>query len=228
MTARWAAIASMRAVLGMATMKHEARADRKFRNAIRRASLHMTGTPPPALFVTDPDRTPHILSTAEHLPDGVGILFRHFGRDDQIALAPQLAALCRSQGRVLLVSGDNILARTLGASGVHWPARMAGEVRAPALEGKRGIRTMSVHSAKELRLARHLGMDAVLVSTILSSDSPSADNPIGLARLAAYVRQSRMSVYALGGITSKNAERVAVLAGFASVSGFSDVYGPRI
>lgn len=211
----------------MTAMKHEARAHRKFRNAIRRANLHMPGTLPPAMFVTDPDRTPCILSTARHLPDGVGVLFRHFGRNDQLALAPQLAALCRSEGRVLLVSGDETLARAIGASGVHWPARMARKGRTPAAECGRGIRTMSVHSTKELRVARRLGMDAVFISAVFASGSPSAGIPIGLNRLAAYARHSPMAVYALGGITFQNAERIAPFAGLASVSGFSDVYGSR-
>lgn len=206
-------------------MKHEARARRKFRNAIEMASAR-TNTPlPAALFLTDPARTPDIIATTTQLPEGVGVLLRHFGRPDQIAIAAELAATCREQGRTLLVSADPALCEEIHADGVHWPGRLvrAGDWK-PA-SGK--LQTMSVHRAEDLNLAERTGMDAVLVSPVFASDSPSATNPIGLARLQDYTENTTLQVYGLGGIDAENAERVAAICGFASVSGFSEVYRPR-
>ena len=182
---------------------------------------------PAGLFVTDPARTPDILETVERLPDGFGVLFRHFGLADQIKLAPSLARLCHSQSRLLLVSADPRLARHIDATGVHWPTRLASEASRITPSQKPGIQTMSAHSIKELRHARSLGMDAILVSSVFESASPSAGAPMGLARLAAFARNTNLGVYALGGIVAENAERVSNLAGLASSSGLSRVYRPR-
>ena len=222
-----AAIVSARAVLGMSAMKHEAAADRKFRNAVRIAQGHLQPSLPAGLFVTDPERTPDLLETIEALPDGIGVLFRHFGRPDQLKLAPQLGKLCRAQFRQLIVSADPLLAIRIGAGGVHWPARLTLAATKVLRSQKLGIQTMSVHSVEELRRARCLGMDAILVSAIFRSDSPSAGTPIGLSRFASFGRNAGMAVYALGGVTSENAERVSKLSGFASVSGLGEVYRPE-
>lgn len=208
-------------------MKHEAAADRKFRNAVRLARGNLPSFLPAALFVTDPVRTPDLPETVERLPAGIGVLFRHFGRPDQLDLAPLLAEICRSQSRTLLVSADSRLAVDIGADGVHWPARLAHEAARVMPSLKPAIKTMSVHSARELQRARTLGMDAILVSTVFGSDSPSAEAPIGLLRLASFARSAGIGVYALGGVTSENAERLGKLSGFASVSGLGEVYRPR-
>ena len=55
---------------------------------------------------------------------------------------------------------------------------------------------------------------------LTSSASPSAGHPIGLSRFAAAAARSPVPLYALGGITSANAEKAALFGGFASVSAF--------
>ena len=71
-----------------------------------------------------------------------------------------------------------------------------------------------------MRAAR-LGADAVVVSTIFESRSPSAGRPIGPVRLAALVRRIPAPVYALGGLNVKNARRLSAtgVAGLAMVEG---------
>ncbi|WP_300391630.1 thiamine phosphate synthase [Henriciella sp.] len=209
----------------MAPMKHEGASDRKFRNAVRLAHRHVSNGLPPGLFVTDPSRTSDILETVHALPDGIGVLFRHFGNPDQLTLAPDLGLLCRRQGRPLIVSADPELCAQIRASGVHWPARMT-ESKPVNLRTDQ-LNTMSVHAIRDVRRAQTLHMDAVLISPVFASDSPSAGAPLGLPRLTSYARRAGMNVYALGGVTANNAERVARIAGFASVSGLEKVYGPR-
>ena len=177
---------------------------------------------PAGWYVTDPARTPAIKETVGNLPRGIGVIFRHFGDAVQLSIARDLAGICREQGRPLLVSADPDLANAIGADGVHWPAKLARRATRAA-----GLASMSVHNVQELRLSRILGMDAILVSTVFPSDSPSARAAIGLERLAR-VRQSQgPTIYGLGGIDSSNCERTAKIAGFAAVSGLEEVFGPR-
>lgn len=176
---------------------------------------------PAGFFMTDPTRIADAQGVIEQLPADVGVIFRHFGLAAQIELAPSIAALCHQQQRTFLVAADRNLARKLGADGVHWPGRLAGEASRYRDSGH--IMTMSAHSMRDVKRAEAAGADAAIISTIFQSDSPSASKPIGVGRLAVIQRQSNIALYGLGGIDATNVERVARIAGFAAVSGFNEV-----
>ena len=181
---------------------------------------------PPLLFVTDPGRTPDPAAIAERLPRGAGVVFRAFGAPDARDQARRLAAIARRRGLVLLVGADEVLAAASGAHGLHLPERRLAAL--PRLRARHPgwIITAAAHSpAAALRAAR-LGADAVLVSAVFESASPSAGRPIGPLRLAAMVRATPAPVYALGGINMKNARRLLASGayGLAMAEGLS---GPR-
>ncbi|MEM5515672.1 thiamine phosphate synthase [Henriciella sp. AS95] len=149
------------------------------------------------------------------------MIIRHFGRSDEIDRSSAVVEKCRLDSRACLIGADPDLALHLDADGVHWPARLAKSARQSA--HLFALNTMSAHSRLELRLASDIGMDAALVSTVFASASPSATTPLGLPRFANISRNSRLPIYALGGIDHSNAERVSRFGGFASVSGFQDL-----
>lgn len=156
---------------------------------------------------------------ASRLPDGIGVIIRHFGQADAIEDAFDIVSDCQRAGRVVLIGADPDLALEAGADGVHWPFRMRGHLKrryqSPGL-----LHTMSVHSPAELRAARALPVDALIFSTVFPSESPSASRPIGLSRFASAASNSPVPLFALGGITAANAEKTAQFGGFASVSAF--------
>lgn len=172
---------------------------------------------PALLAFTDPARTPDVEALAWDLPPGTGLVYRGFGAPDAEATARRLAAIARRRGLVLLVGADPRLARRVGARGVHLPERLAA--CAPRLRRPGFLVTAAAHSA---RAARAPGLDAVVVSAVFPSNSPSAGPPIGLLRLAAIVRTARAPVYALGGVTNETARRLLStgVAGIAGIEGF--------
>lgn len=204
-------------------MKHRARALRKFRNAVRLTHTHLPPSLPAGFFMTDPTRIEDPVSIIEQLPDGIGVIIRHFGEADAIEEAAEIAGICRQSRRICLIGADAGLARELGADGVHWPARLARAASRHASDFP--INTMSAHTIHEVRAAERAGMDAAIVSTVFVSDSPSAGQAIGLSRLARIAAATSVPVYALGGIGAENVERTSKIAGFASVSAFSDLRG---
>jgi thiamine-phosphate pyrophosphorylase len=105
------------------------------------------------------------------------------------------------------------------ADGVHLPERMAGQAR--QLRGFR-LLTIAAHSPRAVRRGLGLGADAVVLSPILASDSPSAGAPWGIVRAARLIRGAKGAVYGLGGIDGKSAGRVAAtgVAGLAAVGAF--------
>jgi thiamine-phosphate pyrophosphorylase len=176
---------------------------------------------PRAVHFTDPVRTPDILRIARRLPDGFGIVWRHFGAPDRLATGRALARICRQRGITLLVSADPSLALRIGADGVHWPeARLTG-ARHPHL-----IETASAHSAAAIARAARLRIDAVFVSAIFESRSPSAGKPLGPLKFRQLARNARLPVYALGGLNARTAARaMRHAAGWAAVDVVLDGWG---
>jgi thiamine-phosphate pyrophosphorylase len=156
------------------------------------------------------------------LPRGAAIVFRPFGAKDAEAQGLRLKAVARRRGLKLLVGADAGLARRLGADGVHLPERWAAKSRRIKAAHPGWIVTCAAHSPLAARRAKALGADAVVVSAIFPSRSPSAGAPIGPIRLAALARTAGLPVYALGGVNEKTARRLkdAGLVGLAGIEAF--------
>ncbi|MGY6662335.1 MAG: thiamine phosphate synthase [Glycocaulis sp.] len=154
----------------------------------------------PRLFAfTDPQRTPDPLGLAGRLPDGTGLILRHFGRDDLKSLAAPLAQSARRQGFALFIAADPVLALKVEADGVHWPERGLAELRRWRHKAPHLLVTASAHSPAALRRAAKLA-DAVFLSPVFASNSASAGAPLGLIRAASMARQVSTPVLALGGV----------------------------
>ena len=195
--------------------------------SLRASSFNRRIRLPPLILVTDPDRTPDPVALAERLPPGSGLIFRGFGRKGAAKTARQLAEIARRRGLILLIGANALRAP---AAGVHLPERMAH--RAAALKRARPGATVTVaaHSAAALVRARRAGAHAALLSTVFESRSPSASRPLGAVRFAALVRRAGLPVYALGGVTTKNAPRLlgSGAAGLAMVEGLATVPGAAV
>ncbi|HWA62667.1 MAG TPA: thiamine phosphate synthase [Caulobacteraceae bacterium] len=176
---------------------------------------------PPLLLFTDPDRTPDPAAAMDRLPRGAGVVFRPFGRPDQLARGPALRAVARRRGLVFLVGADARLAATLKADGVHLPERLAH--RAGPLRRLRPgwVVTAAAHGLAAALAARRAGAQAVVVSAVFPSRSASAGRPMGATRFAALARSAGLPVYALGGVNAGNVRRLAAsgAAGVAAVDG---------
>lgn len=189
--------------------------------ARRAATLDGPSTPAPRLFAfTDPERTPDPVTLAKCLPQGAGMVFRTFGRDDLAGAAFELAAIARARDLMLLIAGEPELALRCGAAGVHWPEARLGQ--APHWRRRFAIMSASAHSPGAARRAASV-CDLVFVSSVFASRSRSAGRPLGPFRLAAYARRTACAVYALGGISHKNAQRLNGLgiSGLAAIEGLS-------
>jgi thiamine-phosphate pyrophosphorylase len=77
--------------------------------------------------------------------------------------------------------------------------------------------------------ARRSGVDAVVISPVFASASPSAGRPLGVRRFAAMVREAGVPCYALGGV---NASTVGALsksgaAGIAAIGALTPMVEAR-
>ncbi|HVY88998.1 MAG TPA: thiamine phosphate synthase [Hyphomonadaceae bacterium] len=169
---------------------------------------------PRAWFLTDPKRTPHPERILEKLPPGLGVIYRHYGVKERFAVGAKLARICRKRRLILLVAADPVLARRIGADGVHWPER---RLRG-GLARRSGLATLSAHSVGAIRRAGQLGADAVFLSPVFASASPSAAGKLGAPTFRRMASGGSLPIYALGGVNAGNASSVMThAAGWAAI-----------
>ena len=167
--------------------------------------------------MTDPLRTPDILGVAKKLPKGSVVIYRHFGADNHKNIAQQLRGI---DGLSLLIGNDAKLAEDIGANGVHMPrAALVKDIEAIRREHPNWIITQA--APKDGSFIETQNLDAILVSAVFSSKSPSAGEPIGVDALTQIVKNSPIPVFALGGINQDTAPRLmgSGAAGFAAIEG---------
>lgn len=143
---------------------------------------------------------------AERLPAGAGIVFRAFGAADARARGLRLREIARRRGLLLLVGADEALAMAVEADGLHLPERMGADL--PDLRARRP-NWLLTQAAHDLAAAQAGGeADALVVSPVFPSNSPSAGLPLGVAGLKAIVEAVGTPVYALGGVRAATAEQL--------------------
>lgn len=172
-------------------------------------------------LMTDPDRLPDPVRTARALPRGSGIIYRGFGRPQALAEALALADLAQRRGLTLLIGADEALARRVGADGVHLPERMMAQAKWLRARHPNWFITTAAHSPRAIAKAARLELDAALISPVFVSQSPSAGEPLGQTRLAAWVYRAKLPAIALGGIGHKNARLLSGTGvwGIAAIDG---------
>jgi len=180
---------------------------------------------PPLFFFTDPKRTPHPEDIAIHMPEGCGIIYRHFGENHASQRARLLRKIARDNGLTLLIGEDNTLALEIEADGIH--LRQASIDCAAGLKAAHPdlILTAACHDAKTLRnLDSESDLSAVFISPVFASHSPSAKGvaPLGIRVARDMADLSSLPVYGLGGISCDNIMSLkdSGLAGVGAVDAF--------
>jgi thiamine-phosphate pyrophosphorylase len=165
----------------------------------------------PLVLMTD-DRKADWARAARALPRGSVVVVRARDAGRRRALTEELYGLAR-----LLIAGDPGLAEDIGAAGLHLPeARMreAGHWRARHPDW---IITSSAHSLRALMSAGSL--DAVFLSPVFATTSHKDAQPLTPVRAAMIASHAPVPVYALGGITARNAAMVApAFSGIAAIN----------
>lgn len=176
-------------------------------------------TLPHLLFFTDAARVQSPEAVAERLPRGAGIVFRAFGAGEAIQQGLRLRAIADTRGLLLLAGAEAELAEAIRADGLHVPERMADQI--PRLrEGRPAwLITTAAHGQPAVSAAEQAGADAVVVSPVFPSNSPSAGVPLGIDGLRVLVSATALPVYALGGVRAKTVSQLtgSGIVGLAAV-----------
>nr|WP_295106946.1 thiamine phosphate synthase [uncultured Caulobacter sp.] len=174
---------------------------------------------PALLFFTDPARVSNPEAVAERLPAGSGIVFRAFGAEDAVDQGRRLRAIADGRGLILLAGAHASLAEGIGADGLHLPEASVAAIPRLRAEHARWLITAAAHDVLAVQAAQRAGADAVVVSPVFPSNSPSAGEPLGVEGLKDLVGATTLPVYALGGVRARTVTQLigSGIVGIAAV-----------
>jgi thiamine-phosphate pyrophosphorylase len=179
---------------------------------------------PPLFFFTDPERTPHPEDIVAHLPEGCGVVYRHFGDPHAPQRARLLRKIASDNGLVLLIGEDDALAAEVEADGVHLAQRSLSRAAALRAAVPDTLITIACHDAHTLPSLSEDIFDAAFISPVFASRSSSAQgvSALGLKGVQALTAQTDLPLYGLGGITCDTITQLigSGLAGVAAVDAF--------
>ena len=180
----------------------------------------------PLVLMSDRGRTPDIVDLARRMPPGSAVVYRERpGRHDP-EVAASLRAVTHARGVQLLIGADADLAARVGADGVHLPR---GARQAAALRREHPDWIIS-QAAPKGGVAPKDGpemdtraLDAVMVSSVFGSNSPSAGTPLGVGAFKGRVAASPVPVFALGGVAAETAPALTGTgaSGLAAIDGLA-------
>ena len=164
---------------------------------------------PRTWLMTDP-RAGDVLAAIARLPRGSGIVFRHYGVPDRRALFDRVRRAARAKRHILLLADTPTRARAWGADGAHHRSARASA----------GLRTMAVHNAREVALARRMKVDLIFVSPVFATASHPGAKPLGHLTFGRLARGQ--SAIALGGMNARRFRTLAALKpyGWAGIDAF--------
>jgi thiamine-phosphate pyrophosphorylase len=165
----------------------------------------------PLVLMTD-DRKADWARAVRALPPGSVVVVRARAAKQRQALAQQLSGLA-----TLLIADDPGLAARIGAAGVHLPQLRMREAAHWRARFPHWIITSSAHSLRALMGAHYL--DAVFLSPVFATASHPSTPLLTPVRAAFIAAQAPVPVYALGGVTPRNAALLAPsFSGIAAIS----------
>jgi thiamine-phosphate pyrophosphorylase len=190
--------------------------------SLRRAASHFSGSRlAPLVLFSDPKRTPDLLALAKRLPPGSALIYRHFGKP---GLEGALREATQARGVQFLIGADPELAMACAADGVHFP-RAASSEDLRHWRDRRPDWIVSTAAAKPGPDQRDLkGVDALFISSVFASRSPSAGTPIGPEALRERTRTAPCPVFALGGIAPTTVRSLigTGIAGFGAIGALAE------
>lgn len=117
------------------------------------------------------------------------------------ALAADVLACCRQYDALLMLNADPRLLDDIDADGVHLDgARLSACDGKPPLSDKSKLVGAACHSLEQLREAKAIAADFVTLSPVLPTGSHPGAPTLGWDGFAALAKQTRLPVYALGGM----------------------------
>ena len=151
-------------------------------------------------LMTDERIGDRLWDAIEALPEGAGIVFRHYvtPSDERTAFARRIADYCRQKGLTLAVARDAALAESIDAQLIHNP--LGGEHALPS--------SRSAHSLAEAESACKSGASLIFLAPIYATRSHPERPPLDRQVSRQIVAACAVPVIALGGMNRARFEEL--------------------
>lgn len=171
------------------------------------------------VFMTDDERSPDPLVAARLLPKGAMIIVRSRDPAKRVKWAYAMMALARSRGLLVLIANDPVLASRCGADGLHLSETNAHRAAHWSALRPQWFISAAVHSLRAALLRQYV--DAIFLSPVFATASHPDHRALTAVRANAIAQDLAVPVYALGGITARNATLLSGFAGIAAIGALS-------
>jgi len=191
------------------------------RRKLASAAAHLNARSPHAgrvpmlVFMTDDERLPDPLAAARLLPKGAMVIVRSRDPAKRAQWAYAMMALARSRGLLVLIADDAVLASRCGAGGLHLSEADAHRAAHWSALRPRWFISAAAHSSRAAVLRKHV--DAIFLSPVFATASHPGRPALTPVRANAMVHGLAVPVYALGGVTARNASLLHGFAGIAAI-----------
>jgi thiamine-phosphate pyrophosphorylase len=185
-------------------------------NARNAAGLNL----PPLILMTDDQRGGDYVEAVQALPFGSALIVRHRNGAKRERLAVTLCDLARPLGIRCLIAGDLHLAERLDADGIHASEGELSQIKVWRARHQRWLITGSIHRGDTA--VRAEGANALLLAPVFATPSHPNATTLGVSGFDVIAASAGRPVYALGGVTANNAERLAatLAVGIALIGGW--------
>jgi thiamine-phosphate pyrophosphorylase len=172
-------------------------------------------------MLTDERQSDDLWLALNRLPKGSGVVFRHYRLDPshRRKLFDKVKHHCRRRRLLLLLAGDNRLARAWRADGFYGAAtaRHPGSL----------LRGAAVHDVAELKAAERTHADFIFISPVFATRSHAGGETLGRMGFVALASRSRLPVIALGGMNERRGRVLAPYSfGWAAIDAWTSTNAP--
>ena len=146
---------------------------------------------------------------------------KHLTQQAYVTLSVQLRALCDAYHAKLIANIDPTMFAATQAHGLHLTSQRLMALQQRPIGSAQWL-FASVHNQIEMKQAKQLAVDAIVIAPVNSTTTHPHARPLGWAGLEQLAIQANRPVYALGGITAQDLPKVRAhgAQGVAGISAF--------
>ena len=167
------------------------------------------------VLMTDDERLPDPLPAARLLPKGAMVIVRSRDSAQRARWAFAMMALARSRDLLVLIANDAALASRCGADGLHLSEASAFRAAHWSALRPHWFISAAAHSLRSAVLHKHV--DAIFLSPVFDTESHPGRRTLRPVRANAIAQKRAVPVYALGGVTARNASLLHGFSGIAAI-----------
>lgn len=122
-----------------------------------------------------------------------------------LELAKECLSLCDNNDAKLILNRDQKSLETIGAAGHHLTSKslLKAKKRTLSLEY---LLSASCHTSEEIIQANNIGADYIFLGPVIEKHSGKNSNPLGWNKFSSFARESKIPIYAIGGLTKNDIE----------------------